>query len=189
MAKKAEVKVKKLAVKAADKNKSVTKAATAAPVRPVNDNMPRKIIRPPKPVYIPKKQVPLKPVKIEKLKPLSAKEKSDFRARLIRLRDQLAGQVSALKDESLRREDAMDLAEDGTDAFDRQFALNLAGAEQDSIFEIDEALRRLDNGTYGMCEGCTGAVGFTRLNALPFARTCVYCQSELEKSKPKFRAV
>lgn len=188
MAKKADVKMKKVvADKSVEKAKSTKKAS--APAAAKADNMPKKIIKPPKPVYIPKKVSLIKtPTKLEKPKPLTAKEKSDFRTRLLRLRDELSGQVTSLKGESLKREDAIDLAEDGTDAFDRQFALNLASAEQDSIFEIDEALRRLDNGTFGACEECTGAIGFTRLHALPFVRACVSCQSELEKTKPKFRA-
>ena len=187
MAKKADVKMKKAAAKPVEKVKSAKKSP--APVASKADNMPRKIIKPPKPVYIPKsKSPPRAPTKLEKPKPLTAKERTDFRTRLLRLRDELSGQVTSLKGESLKREDAIDLAEDGSDAFDRQFALTLASAEQDSIFEIDEALRRIDSGTFGACEECTGAIGFTRLHALPFVRACINCQSELEKSKPKFRA-
>lgn len=118
---------------------------------------------------------------------MDAKTKKEFRNMLIRLRDRFTGQIAALKDESLSRDDIIDLAEDGTDAFDRQFALLLASSEHDAVFEIDEALQRMEDGTYGVCQQCFKAVEVSRLKALPFVKMCVACQSEAEKRKPKFR--
>ncbi len=46
--------------------------------------------------------------------------------------------------------------------------------------QLDEALRRLDAGVYGICEECGGPIGDTRLSALPFARRCIACQDKLE---------
>jgi DnaK suppressor protein len=118
---------------------------------------------------------------------LSAKEKEDWRKTLLAMRDRLCGQIAALKGESLTREDAVVTEEDGTDAFDRQFALSLASSENEAVFQIDEALRRIEEGRYGVCQECSSLIEKPRLKALPFVRTCVKCQSKLEKGSVGFR--
>ncbi|MBA4387152.1 MAG: hypothetical protein C0404_04165 [Verrucomicrobia bacterium] len=118
---------------------------------------------------------------------LPAKERNDLRDRLIGMRQGLSDRIKSLKDESLTRRDDVNDVEDGTDAFDRQFSLNIVSTENDSVFEIDYALRRLDEGTYGVCEQCRKLIEKKRIEALPFVRLCVACQSETEKGKPKFR--
>jgi RNA polymerase-binding transcription factor DksA len=117
----------------------------------------------------------------------SSRDRAALKAALLALRERLTGQIQALKGESLRRADSVYSAEDGTDAFDRQFALSIVSTENDSVFEIDEALRRIDEGTYGVCEQCNGPIERPRLKALPFVRNCVKCQSESEKVFAPFR--
>ncbi len=124
-----------------------------------------------------------KPAKVK----LTAKEKRDYKAMLLGMHQQLSGQISALTKQSLQRNDSAVSDEDGTDAFDRQFALKIASAEQNSLFDIDDALRRIGQGTYGICEDCAGTVETPRLKALPFVRLCIKCQSEIEKGRAKFR--
>ena len=94
--------------------------------------------------------------------------------------DQLKNQINALRHDSLKRADEVNYAEDGSDAFERQFALKIASAEQESVVQIDEALRRIQDWTYGVCEGCKGSIEYPRLKALPFVRLCIACQSEEE---------
>jgi DnaK suppressor protein len=118
---------------------------------------------------------------------LPVAKKKEFRDMLLGLRERLAGQITALKGDSLQRFDAANTEEDGTDAFERQFALNLVSSEQDALFEIDEALRRLDEGIYGVCLQCRKLIESSRLKALPFVKMCVKCQSHNEKGKPGFR--
>ena len=131
----------------------------------------------------PKTKTPAKPK-------LKAKEKREFKSALLAMRERLTDHVAALKNASLRRNDSVISPEDGTDVFDRQFALNLASSENESVFEIDEALRRLNDGTYGLCEECGCLIGIARLKALPFVRTCIKCQSEKEKKGPaRFRPI
>jgi len=105
---------------------------------------------------------------------------------LIKMRDRLTGQITALSDDSLKYIDDAS-SEDRTDDFDREFALNLVSSEHDAIFEIDGALRRISEGTYGVCDSCSSAIEKARLNALPFARMCVKCQSDQEKGRSRFR--
>ena len=68
-----------------------------------------------------------------------------------------------------------------TDNFDRDFNLSLLSADQDVIYEIEEALKRIERGTYGMCEITGKAIPQTRLNAIPWARFRVDAQTELEQ--------
>jgi DnaK suppressor protein len=105
---------------------------------------------------------------------------------LIKMRDRLTGQISALSDDSLKYIDDAS-SEDRTDDFDREFALNLASSEHDSIFEIDGALRRIEEGIYGVCDSCSCQIEKPRLHALPFCRMCIKCQSEQEKGRSRFR--
>ncbi len=107
---------------------------------------------------------------------------------LLEKREQLTGQVSALKHASLAPADPIDLAEDGTDSFQREFTLGLMASENQSVYEIDEALGRMHAGVYGLCESCGCNVEFPRLKALPAVRLCVRCQAAQEKngSRPRF---
>lgn len=105
---------------------------------------------------------------------------------LIKMRDRLTGQISALADDSLKYIDDAS-SEDRTDDFDREFALNLVSSEHDSVFEINSALRRIEDGIYGVCDSCSCQIEKPRLHALPFARMCIKCQSEQEKGRSRFR--
>ncbi len=122
--------------------------------------------------------------KEKKKKPVKMKitERRLFRTKLLALREQLDRQINSLKAESLTRNDSVVSAEDGTDAFDRQMAINIASAENSSVLEIDDALRRIEEGTYGVCEECNGTIERVRLDALPFVRMCIKCQSNIEKN-------
>lgn len=105
----------------------------------------------------------------------------DYKAMLLALSDRLSGQITSLKNDSLTRADEVNVEEDGTDAFDRQFALSLASSENEALVQVGHALQRIDEGTYGTCEECSGAIEPARLEALPFVRNCIACQSEIEK--------
>jgi len=82
------------------------------------------------------------------------------------------------------KDDSGDLAaygpDSGTDTFDRDFALNLVSSEQDILFEIDQAIKRLANGTYGVCEITGKPIPADRLAAVPFTRYTLEGQKELE---------
>jgi len=75
----------------------------------------------------------------------------------------------------------MHQADAGSDAYDRDFALSLLSQEQDALYEIDEALKRIELGTYGKCELSGKQIPRARLEAIPFARFTVERQSQLEK--------
>lgn len=111
------------------------------------------------------------------------------RERLLALKDTLLDSMSGVAKDSLRSRAegseasafGMHQADAGSDAYDRDFALSLLSQEQDSLYEINEALKRIDNGTYGICEMSGKPIPHARLEALPFTRYTVECQAELEK--------
>jgi RNA polymerase-binding transcription factor DksA len=81
----------------------------------------------------------------------------------------------------------MHQADAGSDAYDRDFALSLLSQEQDALYEIDQALKRIELGTYGVCEMSGKQIPRARLEAIPFARFTVECQSQLEKQNKASR--
>ena len=81
----------------------------------------------------------------------------------------------------------MHQADAGSDAYDRDFALSLLSQEQDALYEIDQALKRIELGTYGKCEMSGKSIPRARLEAIPFARFTVECQSQLERQNKASR--
>jgi RNA polymerase-binding transcription factor DksA len=143
---------------------------------------------PPKAPAQEKKAVPqpAKPAKPALKCPFSEKELERFKTLLLDLRARLTGQVASLANESLTVADETP-SDDRTDDFDREFALNVAGSVQDALFEIDEALRRIVEGRYGICEISAKPIEKERLKALPYARYCVSVQAEMEKGRTRYR--
>ena len=118
---------------------------------------------------------------------MTPKQRERYRVALLEMRERISGQISSLKKESLTRVDEVNVEEDGTDAFDRQFALNLASSENEALIEIDAALKRIEERTFGKCDECGGGIETPRLKAIPFARNCISCQSDVEKHRPGYR--
>lgn len=116
--------------------------------------------------------------------------------RLLALKDTLLDSMTGVARDNLRTgHDSHEVsahglhqADAGSDAYDRDFALNLLSQEQDALFEIDEALKRIARGTYGTCEMSGKQIPKARLEARPFARFTVECQNEIEK-KNRFTRV
>ena len=102
---------------------------------------------------------------------------------LIGLRDRLTDQRNGLAKESAKEMESygVHMADSGTDNFDRDFNLSLLSADQDVIYEIEEALKRIEKETYGTCEITGKPIPQTRLNAIPWTRFRVDAQSELEQ--------
>jgi RNA polymerase-binding transcription factor DksA len=118
---------------------------------------------------------------------LSAKELRDFKRLLLNLRDSVVDEISFLTGDNLNGKQLERTGEEGTDNFNREFALKLVSSEQDIIYEIDEALGRIANGTYGLCEHSGDPIEKERLKVMPHARHSVRVQSELEKGRTRYR--
>lgn len=102
---------------------------------------------------------------------------------LLDLREQLVRQMNGLAKESAEQLPgySMHMADSGTDNFDRDFALSLLSSDQDAIYEIDEALKRIERGSYGVCELTGKPIPKARLDAIPWARFTVEAQAQLER--------
>ncbi|PYJ27746.1 MAG: molecular chaperone DnaK [Verrucomicrobia bacterium] len=121
----------------------------------------------------------------KRLDPFIRKQKE----KLLQLRDAMVDSMAGVAQGTLRSRAegseasafGMHQADAGSDAYDRDFALSLLSQEQDALYEIDEALKRIELGTYGKCEMSGKPIPRARLEAIPFARFTVECQSQLEK--------
>jgi DnaK suppressor protein len=113
------------------------------------------------------------------------------KSKLLQLRDSLLDSMMGVSRDTLRSRAegseasafGMHQADAGSDAYDRDFALSLLSQEQDALYEIEEALKRVDAGTYGVCEMSGKPIPHARLEAIPFARFTVECQTQIEKQK------
>jgi len=103
--------------------------------------------------------------------------------RLVELRERLLRQMNGLAKESAAEMEgySLHMADSGTDNFDRDFALSLLSADQDAIYEIDEAIKRILKGTYGICELTHKPIPKARLDAIPWTRFTVEAQAQLER--------
>jgi RNA polymerase-binding protein DksA len=106
---------------------------------------------------------------------------AQFRKSLLALRQSIVGKTATLKTNAL--EQTIDRAgedEDGSDSFMRLQNLGQVGEQNKTLQKIEEALHHIDDGTYGICEVCGQLIRKARLQHLPFAHTCMECQSEME---------
>ena len=95
-----------------------------------------------------------------------------------------------MTDEALRREAGggsgnlssvpLHMADLGTENYDQEFTLGLIQNEQGTLDQINEALDRMERGTYGRCVECGELVGKSRLQAIPYTRHCIGCARKLE---------
>jgi DnaK suppressor protein len=106
-----------------------------------------------------------------------------FYHRLLELRDQLMRQMNGLAKESAQEMAgySLHMADSGTDNFDRDFALSLLSSDQDAVYEIEEALKRIEKNTYGICELTGKPIPKARLEAIPWTRFTVQAQAQLER--------
>ena len=103
--------------------------------------------------------------------------------RLLELREQLLHQMNGLAKESAQEMPgySLHMADSGTDNFDRDFALSLLSSDQDAVYEIEEALKRIEKKTYGTCELTGKTIPKARLEAIPWTRFTVEAQAQLER--------
>ncbi|MDG1358090.1 MAG: TraR/DksA C4-type zinc finger protein [Akkermansiaceae bacterium] len=165
---------KKTSKKAAKKvsKKVAKKAPKKAVKKPVVKAAAKKVIR---------KKVPSKPVV---LKGFAKKQHQ----KLLDLRDGILDAMYGVTHDTLKNTDGMETGgggmhtgDAGSDSYDRDFALNLLAKEQDALSEIEQAITRAETGVYGVCEMSGELIPNERLEAIPFARYTVGCQSRWEK--------
>lgn len=123
-------------------------------------------------------------------RPLSAKALAHFREMLLQKRREIVGSVTEINSEALaQRTDAsgdlssmpIHMADLGSDTFEQEFELDLMDGERKLLAEIDDALGRISENTYGICEATGKPIRKARLEAQPWARYCVEYARKLER--------
>jgi RNA polymerase-binding protein DksA len=120
---------------------------------------------------------------------LTAAEIAKFRDMLVVKRNEILGNVTTIEDETFKKERSelssmpFHMADAGSDNFEQEFALDLMDSEKKLLVEINDALRRIEDKTFGICEGRGESIPKARLNAIPWARYCVVCAELKEKGR------
>jgi DnaK suppressor protein len=118
-----------------------------------------------------------------------------FRQTLLNLRARLRGDLDQMTDEALKRNQPdssgnlsnmpLHMADVGTENYDQEFTLGLIENEQATLEQVNDALARINQGTYGRCEECATPIAKPRLQALPYTRHCIECARELESRQSR----
>ena len=191
MAKKSKSKkAPKSSSKKSSKKKAPARPASKTKKAPTKPVAPKKPSGPPFPIKTPAKFLrPLeentKPAKPPKF---SAAFMEKQKSKLAELRDHIVDQMQGVTKDSLRERGegggsafGMHQADAGSDAYEKDFALSLLSQEQDALHEIEEAIKRIEAHVYGICEMSGQPIPVARLEAIPFARFTVECQTRYEQ--------
>lgn len=113
------------------------------------------------------------------------RERDKFRTLLLQIRKDITREIQLDMKEGREGEagDGRDTYDIASDERDREINLLLGDRERKKLEQVDDALRRVDAGEYGECEECGGEIAVGRLEAMPFSRLCVTCQSEFEQTQ------
>ncbi|MFO0793825.1 MAG: TraR/DksA C4-type zinc finger protein [Candidatus Brocadiaceae bacterium] len=120
-------------------------------------------------------------------------EFAQYKKLLLSLRERLVGNVDSMQGEALKRsrQDAsgdlsnvpIHMADVGTDNYERELMIELIQSGEASVRNIDSALEKMEEGSFGICEVCNKKIGKERLKAVPYAKLCIDCQREEEIDK------
>lgn len=124
-------------------------------------------------------------------KKYTKKELGEFKKIIIRKKEEIVDDIKQLSEGIIKKsqKDAagdisgytFHMADVATDTYDREFSLGLASNERRFLYELDDALKKIGEGTFGVCEDCESLIPKTRLKAIPYARLCIKCQEKREK--------
>jgi DnaK suppressor protein len=108
-----------------------------------------------------------------------------FKKILLKEREEIVGEVRQTYESSkeVGQDGIQDIGDEAANIYNKQILLSLNENERMRLKEVDEALDRIENGTYGICEECGGAIGLKRLEVRPVAKYCVPCLTKLERGK------
>jgi DnaK suppressor protein len=138
-----------------------------------------------------------KKISIKKISPPQTKENTltaadieHFKQMLLEKRGEILANVNEMEDETLKKSRLnaagdlssmpIHMADIGSDNYEQEFTLGLMDSERKLLKEIDDALQRVEQGTYGICEGTGRQIHKARLEAQPWARYCVEYARKLE---------
>lgn len=121
------------------------------------------------------------------------KELAEFKKIILKVKDGMVDDIKHISEDTLKKsqKDASGdisgytyhMADVATDTYDREFSVGLASNERQALYELSDALKKIEDGTYGVCEECKSLIAKNRLKAVPYARLCVKCQEKREKKQ------
>ena len=124
-------------------------------------------------------------------KKYTKKELKEFKKIVLKKKEETLDDLKHISDDTLRKSQkeasgdisgyTYHMADVATDNYDREFSLGLASDERKSLYELDDALKRIEEGTFGICDDCKSTITKIRLKAVPSARLCIKCQQKREK--------
>lgn len=124
-------------------------------------------------------------------KKFNRQDLSVFKKLILKRKEEIIDEIDHISQDTLRKsqKDAAGdisgytyhMADVATDTYDREFSLELASNERKTLIELEDAAKRIDEGTFGICEDCKTLITKTRLKVVPQARLCIKCQERREK--------
>jgi DnaK suppressor protein len=113
---------------------------------------------------------------------VKAQDVETFKRKLLEMRRDLLGQVERKKlySKEVGEDGIPDSGDVAAYSYSKEVLMGLGENERTKLRLVEEALAKIDEGTYGVCERCEEAIPVKRLELLPFTRYCVQCQTELE---------
>ena len=121
---------------------------------------------------------------------LTKQQLKEFHRALMQERAKFAGEIRAItKEASKNPRDAsgdlsaytVHMADMSADTYERELSINMASSEQKVLYQIDDALKRFDEGAYGICQECGKPISLKRLRAVPYTSSCIGCQRDQEQ--------
>lgn len=106
----------------------------------------------------------------------------EFRKELLYIRGRILKKIHNLRQHTLKSAGGSAHEEEGTEAYERFSSIERSSGDQDILYHVDEALHAIEEGTYGICTICGSLIQKPRLQALPFAKHCIRCQAQLERT-------
>ena len=124
-------------------------------------------------------------------KKFNKKELAEFKKVVLKKKDEVLDDIKHISEDTLKKSQkeasgdisgySYHMADVATDNYDREFSLGRASNERKAVYELDDALKKIEEGTFGVCEDCKSLIAKNRLKAVPSARLCVKCQEKKEK--------
>ena len=116
---------------------------------------------------------------------MNKKEKDDFRAKLRAKKESITRKLTDTITESKEMESnvAQDLVDKAETSYTKEFLLSLSDGDREKLLLIDEALKRLEHGEFGVCQLCQKEIGPKRLAAIPWTPLCINCQEKAEQER------
>ncbi len=123
-------------------------------------------------------------------KKYTRKDLVDFKKMILKKKEEITDDIKNLSEDTKKSQKeasgdisgySFHMADVATDTYDREFSLGLASNEREALYEINDALKRIEEGLFGVCETCKGLIAKNRLKAVPSARLCLKCQEKKEK--------